>query len=41
MIKKLHIPAGRCVAGVLTGAWVYLRYRQGLRAASERVAKDG
>jgi 2-hydroxy-6-oxonona-2,4-dienedioate hydrolase len=41
MNKKLYIPAGFCIAGVLGGAWVYLRYRQDLRAASERVAKGG
>jgi len=39
--KKLQIPVGFCVAGILAGAWVYRRYRQDLRAARERVAKGG
>ncbi|MFB0535337.1 MAG: alpha/beta fold hydrolase [Anaerolineae bacterium] len=40
-MKKGYILVGFCVAGVLAGAWVYLRYRQDLRAASERVATGG
>jgi 2-hydroxy-6-oxonona-2,4-dienedioate hydrolase len=41
MNKERYIPLGFCMAGVLAGAWVYLRYRRDLRAASERVAKGG
>jgi 2-hydroxy-6-oxonona-2,4-dienedioate hydrolase len=41
MSRTRYILVGSCIAGVLAGGWVYLRYRQDLRAASERVARGG
>jgi pimeloyl-ACP methyl ester carboxylesterase len=39
MNLKRYTLVGAGVAGALAGAWIYLRYRRDLRAASERVAR--
>jgi 2-hydroxy-6-oxonona-2,4-dienedioate hydrolase len=41
MKKRGYVLAGLCIAGGLAGAAVYLRYRNDLRAARERVATGG
>jgi hypothetical protein len=41
MNNERCIVVGSCVAGALAGAWVYWRFQQDLRAASERVARGG
>jgi hypothetical protein len=39
-MEMWYIPVGICSAGLLTGVWVYLRYRRDVQAARKRVGRS-